>query len=542
MGLRFRKSVTLCKGVKLNFSKSGTSITLGQKGFRKTISSTGKVTTTIGIPGTGIYYTDTKKIWGKHNISESTRKTSGKDDFKFDGATDTAISARISEIKRDTTNVLVEQMEKHNSKDVHYSRYLNMELLYQNYRTQHVENNTVVKIEDELTEKEIPWDYGKYAKNKETAYDIEAEDLLWTDLITVHNPDVVIEQKAEEVSHIDIPAYFNSDMIKEIYTSCDQTILWKDIMLGAGAADLYMNQEKWDYCKCVAEQIINKNVDTYLKIIEDLKPVDDLLLYGGEFDFGTDDGRYIETEFRVFPEEVLEDGVNSKLLSDYIFSVSLRVARDIMAMLPIEVMIVHAVIDDVTVLSVVFERDILEDIDFRNSQLIQIITRMPMRISSDGNEVERISFDTYKKVPILEIPEEIKENVANYEKSIECEENGYSLLHRKEEELIVRAWNHYGMSIFSESHMQELKQEFEVNNIEFREMSVLASLHSIAGYYWEDEAIGTKNTYKEENSFLQNNLMNSHPYRQIGRIEYVRGHYRYRNGQMEYVRAHYRRK
>ena len=62
MGLRFRKSITLCKGVRLNFGKTGASVTLGQKGFHKTISTSGRVTTSIGIPGTGIYYTDTQQI------------------------------------------------------------------------------------------------------------------------------------------------------------------------------------------------------------------------------------------------------------------------------------------------------------------------------------------------------------------------------------------------------------------------------------------------------------------------------------------------
>ena len=55
MGLRFRKSVTLCKGVKLNFGKSGMSVSVGGNGYRKTINTKGQVTTSMGIPGTGIW-------------------------------------------------------------------------------------------------------------------------------------------------------------------------------------------------------------------------------------------------------------------------------------------------------------------------------------------------------------------------------------------------------------------------------------------------------------------------------------------------------
>ena len=60
MGLRFRKSISLCKGVRLNVGKTGVSISAGIPGFRKTIHSSGRVTTTVGIPGSGLYYVDTK--------------------------------------------------------------------------------------------------------------------------------------------------------------------------------------------------------------------------------------------------------------------------------------------------------------------------------------------------------------------------------------------------------------------------------------------------------------------------------------------------
>lgn len=66
----------MCKGVKLNFSKTGMSVSLGTKGYHKTISTSGRVTTTVRLPGTGIYYTDTKKIGGQNRSStqQATRR------------------------------------------------------------------------------------------------------------------------------------------------------------------------------------------------------------------------------------------------------------------------------------------------------------------------------------------------------------------------------------------------------------------------------------------------------------------------------------
>ena len=59
MGLRFRKSIKIAPGVKINLNKKSTSVTFGGKGAHYTASSTGKKTASVGIPGTGISYTKT---------------------------------------------------------------------------------------------------------------------------------------------------------------------------------------------------------------------------------------------------------------------------------------------------------------------------------------------------------------------------------------------------------------------------------------------------------------------------------------------------
>ena len=55
MGLRFRKSVKICKGVKMNFSKSGASLSLGGRGHSMNFGGCG-IRATFGIPGTGLSY------------------------------------------------------------------------------------------------------------------------------------------------------------------------------------------------------------------------------------------------------------------------------------------------------------------------------------------------------------------------------------------------------------------------------------------------------------------------------------------------------
>ena len=55
MGFRFQKRIRIFKGLTLNWSKSGTSWTVGGRGASVNVRSD-KVTGTAGIPGTGISY------------------------------------------------------------------------------------------------------------------------------------------------------------------------------------------------------------------------------------------------------------------------------------------------------------------------------------------------------------------------------------------------------------------------------------------------------------------------------------------------------
>ena len=64
MGFRFRKSVKIAPGVRLNIGKKSVGISAGVKGARVSVNSKGRVTKTVGLPGTGLSYTKTGKIGG----------------------------------------------------------------------------------------------------------------------------------------------------------------------------------------------------------------------------------------------------------------------------------------------------------------------------------------------------------------------------------------------------------------------------------------------------------------------------------------------
>lgn len=71
MGLNFRKSISLGKGLKLNLNKKSAGLSFGIKGARYSVNTNGDRRATFSIPGTGISYTktfgDKKERGGKND-------------------------------------------------------------------------------------------------------------------------------------------------------------------------------------------------------------------------------------------------------------------------------------------------------------------------------------------------------------------------------------------------------------------------------------------------------------------------------------------
>jgi hypothetical protein len=82
MGFNFRKSFSLGNGVRVTVGKKSASVSVGRKGVRGTLSTTGKATGTVSIPGTGLSYSASKKISdiipGKKDEEKEKKPSAGK--------------------------------------------------------------------------------------------------------------------------------------------------------------------------------------------------------------------------------------------------------------------------------------------------------------------------------------------------------------------------------------------------------------------------------------------------------------------------------
>jgi hypothetical protein len=76
MGFRFRRSIRLIPGLRLNIGRRGVSVSAGVRGAHVTVGKDG-TRTTVGIPGTGMSYTDFERRRALESVDESA--SSGKE-------------------------------------------------------------------------------------------------------------------------------------------------------------------------------------------------------------------------------------------------------------------------------------------------------------------------------------------------------------------------------------------------------------------------------------------------------------------------------
>jgi len=80
MSIRFRRSIKICKGLRVNINKNSVGLSVGPRGIGYTFNTKGKSTFHAGIPGTGLSYVTS------NNVSNSVKKTSKLvDKSKYDG-------------------------------------------------------------------------------------------------------------------------------------------------------------------------------------------------------------------------------------------------------------------------------------------------------------------------------------------------------------------------------------------------------------------------------------------------------------------------
>ncbi|MBR1797594.1 MAG: DUF4236 domain-containing protein [Clostridiales bacterium] len=303
MGLCFRKSITVAPGVKLNLSKSGVSCSFGKKGIRETISSTGRSTTSIGIPGTGVYYKKTTSLKKLGNIfkgkGEETKEKTSKGKGKANASQKAAESAQASAQAAAENAAL---LEENKARVEQYDSYV-----------------TAIKSVHKATDGYIDWEALNRDEIPSGLTKGSEEYKTWENL----------KKFSERVLEGDVDSYF--EIIDEVKPYDDLLDYGSSFEVGTDRKD-------------VLEVEFHVKSDTVVPNIE----------------------LSLKANGTVSEKEMTKTNYYA-LVQDYVASTMIRIARDSFALLPIDKVYVHAVDsilnratgheDEITILSAEFGRN-----------------------------------------------------------------------------------------------------------------------------------------------------------------------------------------
>lgn len=337
MGLRVKKSIKIAPGVKVNLGKKSTGVTFGGKGFHYTVNSSGRRTTTVGIPGTGISYSSTFRK--KHSNAQAKRKQLEREREK--AAKD---KEKQKQLELEHAKAVVEEYES--------------------------KIDAIITIHRDCAEV-IPWD-----SIVQIAAPFEAG--------TQGPREIEARQKAASYK----PGFLAKRI--KMFDSSSNGSLERNIEYAI--EEDKKEYDEWEVQHTIAARIMGKDTDAMLEIIESADVFDSLTEYGSGFEVGLLDYKTAEVEFdimadTVVPKEAASLTATGKLsqkklavtkrldiMQDYVCSCVLRIARDLFAILPLEAVLIHAkdsfldtsMGNDVKqdILSVLITRDKMEKMNF----------------------------------------------------------------------------------------------------------------------------------------------------------------------------------
>ncbi len=152
--------------------------------------------------------------------------------------------------------------------------------------------------------------------------------------------------------------YRTKDDIQSIWKTADETIDWTDALAHSTPTDGLTGSRMWAFYHKYAEKVLSGDLDAYTEILQKANPLGELTDYAENISIRAVTEDRLESCF-ICKEELMKK--NRKL---YLSAVGLRIARDLLACLPVGEVGVTAEADGKTVLTVTYRRDQLMHINF----------------------------------------------------------------------------------------------------------------------------------------------------------------------------------
>lgn len=145
---------------------------------------------------------------------------------------------------------------------------------------------------------------------------------------------------------------------EQLWKAVDETVDWTEVLAHETPVDGLTSEADWVLYRQYATQVLGGNPEAYLAVLKAVDPLKDLTPWAEKFDVACRDADSLHVTFTAI--SALWEAEGEK----YLAGMSLRIARDLFALLPILQAEITVVCAETQLLNVAFDRQELQKVRF----------------------------------------------------------------------------------------------------------------------------------------------------------------------------------
>ena len=183
------------------------------------------------------------------------------------------------------------------------------------------------------------------------------------------SPDVTAEPKPKAEKPARVVVRHPEIGIDNLWMTADETIDWTDALAHEFPADGLTSARLWSFYHKQAEAVLSGDTKAYAEVLKKANPLGELTTFAEGISMRAPDADRVEAQFNCRREHMEADG------KKYLSAMGVRIARDLLACLPVSEVGVKALQDGRTTMEVTYRR---EDMMHRNFSFLD-----PVKLTED---------------------------------------------------------------------------------------------------------------------------------------------------------------
>ena len=183
------------------------------------------------------------------------------------------------------------------------------------------------------------------------------------------SPDVTAEPKPKAEKPARVVVRRPEIGIDNLWMTADETIDWTDALAHEFPADGLTSARLWSFYHKQAEAVLSGDTKAYAEVLKKANPLGELTTFAEGISMRAPDADRVEAQFNCRREHLEADG------KKYLSAMGVRIARDLLACLPVSEVGVKALQDGRSAMEVTYRR---EDMMHRNFSFLD-----PVKLTED---------------------------------------------------------------------------------------------------------------------------------------------------------------